>query len=96
MDNLAELRTVAGLLVKCQQKIEDLETYTESQRMLPANARYVLIPLFSSLTGYTPKAIRRKIEDGVWVEGGQFRRAPDGHILMDLQGYYEWVEKRKR
>ena len=54
--------------------------------------RYIRPPLFEQLTGYTQKAVRRKIEDGVWVEGRQCRRAPDGHILIDMQGYEKWVE----
>jgi hypothetical protein len=50
------------------------------------------LPLFEQLTGYTQKAVRRKIEEGIWVEGKQFKRAPDGHILIDMQGYERWVE----
>ena len=56
-------------------------------------ARYVRLPLFEKLTGYTQKAVRRKIETGAWLEGREYRRAPDGHIIVDLQGYYKWVEK---
>lgn len=52
----------------------------------------VLIPVFCTLTGYTDKAVRRKIEDGIWVEGVHYRRAPDGHINMNMQEYYKWVE----
>lgn len=58
--------------------------------------RWVLVPLFCSLTGYTDKAVRRKIEDGVWLQGRQYRKAPDGRITMDLQAYYAWVEGRDR
>lgn len=54
--------------------------------------RWMLIPLFAKLTGYTEKAIRRKIEDGVWLQGKHYRRAPDGRITFDLQEYYRWVE----
>lgn len=54
---------------------------------------YVKIPLAAKLTGYSQKAIRRKIESGVWVEGQQFRRAPDGRILVSLDGYRQWVER---
>lgn len=56
-------------------------------------ARYVRLTLFEKLTGYTQKAVRRKIETGVWIEGREYRRAPDGHIIVDLQGYERWVEK---
>ncbi len=54
--------------------------------------QYVLIPLFSELTGYSEKAIRCKIQEGVWLEGKHYRRAPDGRITMDIQAYYSWVE----
>lgn len=55
--------------------------------------RYVRIPRFCELTGYTEKAVQEKIRVGAWAEGVQYRRAPDGHILVDLQGYEKWAEK---
>ena len=57
------------------------------------NLHWLLIPAFASLTGYTDKAVRRKIEDGVWIEGKHYRKAPDGRITMNLQEYYKWVEQ---
>lgn len=60
-----------------------------------SSIRYVLIPKFCELTGYTDKAVRRKIEDGIWLEGLHFRRAPDGHVLMDIESYNTWVEQTK-
>jgi hypothetical protein len=59
-------------------------------------ARYVRLPLFEKMTGYTQKAVRRKIEEGAWVEGRQYKRAPDGHILVDMEGYARWVEGQKQ
>lgn len=63
----------------------------------PANASptasYVTIPLAAALTGYSAKAIRRKIECGVWLEGREFRKAPDGHVLISIKGYQQWVER---
>ncbi|WP_226998420.1 excisionase [Tardibacter chloracetimidivorans] len=47
---------------------------------------------FADLTGYTEKAVYRKIEDGVWLDGREYRRAPDGNICIDLEGYQKWVE----
>ena len=35
------------------------------------------IPLFCQETGYSEKAVARKIEDGVWVEGREYVRAPE-------------------
>ncbi len=57
-----------------------------------APARYVLLPLANLLTGYSVKAMQRKIERGDWVEGRVWRHAPDGRILIDLEGYQKWVE----
>jgi hypothetical protein len=59
-------------------------------------SRYVRLPLFERMTGYTQKAVRRKIEGGIWVEGRQYRRAPDGCILMDVEGYERWVEGQRQ
>lgn len=53
--------------------------------------RYVLINKFCADTGYSEKAVRRKIEEGVWLENHQYRRAPDGRILIDVEGYEKWV-----
>ena len=54
--------------------------------------RFVKIKHFCTLTGYTENAIYRKMSDGIWVEGRQYRRAPDGVILVDLAEYERWVE----
>jgi hypothetical protein len=64
-----------------------------SETTLPSEPDYVTVSLASQRTGYTAKAIRRKIESGVWVEGREYRRAPDGHILISLKGYQQWVEQ---
>ena len=47
-----------------------------------------------ALTGYTVKAIQRKIERGDWPEGKVWRHAPDGHVVVDMMGYERWVEGR--
>lgn len=56
-------------------------------------ARYVLLSLASVITGYSVKAIERKIERGDWQEGKVWKRAPDGRVVIDLVGYNKWVEK---
>jgi len=53
---------------------------------------WVLIPVFAQLTGYTEKAVRRKIGDGVWIQGKHYQKAPDGRITMNIQEYYRWVQ----
>lgn len=45
-------------------------------------APYVTVPLAALMTGFTAKAIERKIQEGVWLEGREYRRAPDGRILI--------------
>jgi hypothetical protein len=59
-----------------------------------ATARYVLLPLANLLTGYSVKAMERKIERGDWQEGRVWRRAPDGRIVIDIVGYQRWIEGR--
>jgi hypothetical protein len=70
---------------------------TPSPRVAPPTAavptRYVLLPLAALVTGYTVKAMEKKIERGDWLEGKVWRRAPDGRILIDLLGYQKWVER---
>ena len=56
-------------------------------------ARYVTISLCEQLTGYTQKAIRMKIQEGVWIEGHEYIRAPDGRVLIDMHGIERWAEK---
>lgn len=56
------------------------------------NPRYVRVRKFAELTGYTEKAVRCKIDAGVWVEPTHYRKGPDGAILMDLEAYEKWVE----
>jgi hypothetical protein len=54
--------------------------------------RYVRLKLFAEQSGYTEKAIRRKIEDGIWIQNREYRKAPDNSIVVDVEGYNKWVE----
>lgn len=65
---------------------------SKPQVIVVAPARYVLLPLGSLITGYTVKAMTRKMERGDWVEGREYRHAPDGHVVLDLHGFQRWVE----
>ena len=65
---------------------------SESSNQIPP----VTIERASVLTGYSQKAIRRKIEDGVWLEGDLWFKAPDGRILIDMEGYNKWARKEKK
>lgn len=53
---------------------------------------YKTIRQFSKESGYTEAAIRDKIQKGIWLEDRVFKRAPDGRILISVNGFYEWVE----
>ena len=46
--------------------------------------RFVTIRLFATISGLTEKAIRRKMERGVWLEGRQWRR----EALADPNGFW--------
>lgn len=58
-------------------------------------ARYIRIAKFAEETGYTERAVETKISRGVWLEGYEYIRAPDGAVLVDMVGYEKWVEKRR-
>lgn len=57
--------------------------------------RYVRIPLFSAITGYSEAAVRGKIADGVWIQGVHFLKPEDGNILIDREAYHAWVRGEK-
>ncbi|GLU32553.1 excisionase [Trinickia caryophylli] len=54
--------------------------------------RRVTIGRFAELSGYTEKAIRGKIHDGTWEKDRVCVKAPDGRILVNIDGFNEWVE----
>jgi hypothetical protein len=87
---VAEHLLAAANLIAAQNGPPAAETLKMSEPFV--NLKWMLIPLFCSLTGYSDKAIRRKIETGVWLQGKHYRKAPDGRITMNLQEYYDWVE----
>lgn len=49
------------------------------------------VSVFCQETGYTKKAVERKIATGVWREGREFVRAPDRRILIDTEAYERWA-----
>ena len=53
--------------------------------------RFVTIKRFSELTGYSARAVEGKLHRGDWLEGREFRKAPDGRILLDMEAYERWV-----
>ena len=54
---------------------------------------YFKLAVAEAVTGYTVKAIERKIERGEWVEGREWISAPDKSRLISLEGYRKWAER---
>jgi len=52
---------------------------------------WVTIKKFSELSGYSEDAIRAKRKKGQWVIDQQFKKAPDGRILISLKGVEKWI-----
>lgn len=55
------------------------------------SAAYVTVKLAASLTGLTDRAIRRKIQEGKWLEGREYERR-DGSVFVSMRGYDRWVQ----
>jgi hypothetical protein len=51
----------------------------------------VKLTKFEQITGYTPKAVTRKIQEGVWLEDYEVVKAPDGNWLVSMEGYKRWA-----
>lgn len=57
------------------------------------NCKWILIKKLAEISGYSEKAIRGKIEKGVWVQGIQWRYSPDNRIQFNIEEYQKWVER---
>lgn len=55
----------------------------------------IKIKKFCELTGWTVNAINTKISRGVWLNGREYVKAPDGNIVVSIKGYEKWIEKNK-
>jgi len=55
------------------------------------SARFVTIELASVMTGFSPAAIRAKINKGVWLEDRQWIKR-EGRVLIDMKEYEKWAE----
>lgn len=66
------------------------------ERKPAADAQFVVIKKAADLTGYSVAAIQTKIHRGIWLEGHEYIRAPDGRVLIDMHGYRRWVAGQRR
>ena len=53
--------------------------------------RYVTINRFAELSGYSVNAIHKRRQRGLWKENEIWIKAPDGRILIDIEGYKIWA-----
>ncbi len=59
-------------------------------------APYVVIKKAAAVTGYSIRAIEAKIEKGVWLEGREWIKGPDGRRLISMKGFEAWVMRGAR
>ena len=59
------------------------------------HARFVTEFLASLLTGRTVKSIQRKRQRGVWLEGYEWVRDPDGGVMIDMEGVQRWEQGKR-
>lgn len=64
-------------------------------RVLPT-AGFVRPLVMEAITGYSVKAMERKREEGKWVEGEQWIKAPDGNVLYSIEGYNKWATSNQK
>lgn len=76
----------------------DRTSADRSDELLPpvAPAHYVKPELAAALTGYTVKAMQRKIERGDWIEGAEWVKAPDGLRLISIPGFNRWAAGHRK
>lgn len=55
--------------------------------------KWVLVPRFCELTGYSVDAVQSKIKSGVWAKGVHWRNSPDNRRQINLEAYEKWVEE---
>ncbi|WP_257294862.1 hypothetical protein [Endozoicomonas sp. YOMI1] len=55
---------------------------------------WITVKKMAEETGYTEKAIRKKVSKGNWPQGLVWRHAPDNRLLFSKTGYNKWAESR--
>lgn len=59
-------------------------------------SRYLRVKAAAAATGYSEKAIEMKRQTGVWVEGREWHKAPDGCVVIDMEGFEKWIRSGKQ
>ncbi len=58
--------------------------------------QYVSIDLAAAMFGTTRSSIENRIGKGVWLEGRQYYRAPDGTRWIIVAGVNKWIASGQR
>lgn len=54
---------------------------------------FVTIKVYALISGLTENAVRMKIKAGTWLEGREYKRAPDGSLWIDRHGVHRWIRE---
>lgn len=85
---------ITGILPLSAMPLLDLQSHFQDMKSRDEMTRYVTVKKAAELTGYTEAAIRDKIRDGVWLMQRVWLKAPDGRVLINMEGYERWVESQ--
>ena len=58
--------------------------------------KYATINKMAELSGYTHKALEKKIETGVFLQGRHYLKSPDGRIQFIISAVESWIEGKTR
>jgi len=59
------------------------------------NVNWVLLRRYAELIGYTEEALRNKTKKGIWQYNVHFKKAPDGHIIINIEEVEKWLTSSK-
>lgn len=57
-------------------------------------AKWVKVSKYCAETGDTPGGVRAKRRSGLWQEGVQWKKAPDGNVWINVEAVQQWIEAK--
>jgi len=89
---MTTLESADSTILSLAAMLEQARIAREELRLRQSKpVKFVTIKKFCELTGYTDSAVRGKISAGVWLLDREWVKAPDGHIMIDMEAYDKWV-----
>ena len=68
-----------------------ISTQTDSTiEYISSGVAFITAELYAELSGYTIKAIKRKVENKIWYAPIAFR-APNGELLININSVEKWI-----